>query len=660
MSVIGNTLRSMASSTPTIEEIGGEELVYSEMTTLLNDPSLTDVVRLLCRSWPDLKRPEVAAEFVVSATRSVHLGEFADILDVLLGSAEVLPAVAGGLVKNLRDEVRTMDVRADIAAEGWTRLALGEWCRSLEVRSALVGLADDGHTSPFLIRALGAALAEWHDTDIEQSMVRLVNDKDVESDIAMELGAYRLVKAAESTTEALAIAELQESVRWFARANNAEERRDAPAFHLATSSLLAFADGRPIDAETVANLENAATEYLLLYRNLEPHWRQPRAQAISEWVSLVESMRRVSALDEPAWFEPAALIDQAAALFCAHQSLTLVVHVGTNSEELPSVGVAAIVQPRIKAGFAAQAHSVSFLDQWLAMKERESQSGEYISDVYRRFARSIAELVDRTGGSPPKASSGPLDDLLAARRLLRTKAASESPSMRTAIIGATPLVIPARELGLEEERVVRRILGDSAALVGPLAPEVEKEAISLLAVMVKYSSYLINQVQSGERKVPFLGISEAPFPAEYHLADGLNDRLLSHGLPSQIERTDVGGGRVDIALQFARFQLFVEVKRELTVRSNVDLFASYADQAVQYAGTDIPLAFLAVLDFSRHEVRVDLDHAFWTAAHSTATSRVYAVTGLRVQGNVASPSKSSRSRSAARTRSNVADASTHG
>ena len=168
----------------------------------------------------------------------------------------------------------------------------------------------------------------------------------------------------------------------------------------------------------------------------------------------------------------------------------------------------------------------------------------------------------------------------------------------------------------------------------------------MIAATVMYSAYLIDNVQSGERKVPFLGLSEPPFPKEHNLADGLNDRFLAAGLPSQIERTNTGGGRVDIALQFDRFRLCIEVKRELTSRTDADLFVSYADQAVQYASTSVALAFLAVLDFSKHLVRVDLDHAFWTTAHQTPASRVYAVTGLRVQGNVDSPSKGSKSRSA--------------
>lgn len=533
--------------------------------------------------------------------------------------------------------------------------SLGRWLRGQRLscsggRGPLEREADNGHTSPFVIRALGAALAEWQDNDIEQAMLQLVDDEDVEGDVAMELGAYRLVKAAESPTAVQAIAELQESTRWFARADDAEERRDAPAFRLATSSLLAFADGGHIATETVESLEAAATDYLLIYRNLEPHWRQPRAQAMVEWVSLVESMRRVSALDEPAWFEPAALIGQAAALFSAHQSLTLVVHLGDtpggDSESSQAPGIAAIVQPRIKAGFASQAHSISFLDQWLAEKERQLGSGEEVSEEDRHFFQSIAEFAAQTDESPPKSFSGPSAEVAVARSVLQSVATSADDALQNAIVHAAPLVVPARPLGLEEERVVRRILDESASITEPFAPEVEKEVICLLAVMVKYSSYLINQVQSGERKIPFLGHSKAPFPKEHLLADGLNDHLLFAGLPSQIERTDVGGGRVDIALQFARFQLFIEVKRELTVRSDSDLFASYADQAVQYAATDVPLAFLAVLDFSRHAVRVDLEHAFWTAAHKTATSRVYAVTGLRVQGNVASPSKSSKSRSA--------------
>lgn len=650
MSVTATALRAWASGAPTIDDVGGEDLIYSERAELLDDPSLTDVVRLLCRSWPGLTRPAEAAEFLVAAAQSVRLAEFADILDVVLTSVDALPMVAPELVGVLRKQSRTDDLRADIAVEAWTRLAIGRWCLTLEPRSALVVLAGDGHTSPFMIRALGAALAEWKDSDIEQVMLQLADDEDVEGDIAMELGAYRLVCAAESATAEQAIAELRTSSEWFARADGTEERRDAPAFRQAADSLLAFADGGTVTAEQVESMGAAATDYLLLYRGLEPHWRQPRAQAIVEWVSLVESMRRVSGLTEPAWFEPAALIDQAAALFSAHQSLTLVVQWGDalsavpSTSSTPSPGIAAIVQPKIRSGFAGQARSMVFLDQWLQSRERLLAQGEELSDDDLRFVHVIADFADGADESPPKPCSEPSTAIVAARAFLQSPRVDASETLRVAVANATPLVVPARPLSLEAERVVRRIVADSAAIAGPLRTEVEQAALSVISVMVMYSAYLIDNVQSGERKVPFLGFGKPPFPKEHKLADGLNDRFLAAGLPSQIERTDTGGGRVDIALQFDRFHLYVEVKRELASRTNADLFASYADQVVQYASTSVALAFLAVLDFSKHPVRVDLDHAFWTAAHQTSASRIYAVTGLRVQGNVDSPSKGSKSR----------------
>jgi hypothetical protein len=652
MSATATALRAWTSGAPTIEDVGGEDLIYSERAELLDDPSLTDVVRLLCRSWPGLTRPAEAADFLIAATQSVHLAEFADILDVVLTSVDALPMIAPELVGVLRKQSQADDLRADIAVEAWTRLALGQWCLTLEPRSALVVLAGDGHTSPYVIRALGAALAEWRDSDIEQVMLQLADDEEVECDIAMELGAYRLVCAAGSSTAEQAIAELRTSSEWFARADGTEERRDAPAFRLAADSLLAFADGGTVTAEQVESMEAAASDYLQLYRNLEPHWRQPRAQAIVEWVSLVQSMRRVSELTKPAWFEPAALIDQAAALFSAHQSLTLVVQWGDALAVRPgmastsNLGIAAIVQPKIKSGFAGQAHSMVFLDRWLESRERLLADGEKMSNEDLRFIHAITDVANGANESPPKPFSEPSMAISAARAFLTSSRVNASETLRVEVVNATPLVVPVRPLSLEAERVVRRILADSTAIAGPFPIEVEQAALSTISVMVMYSAYLIDNVQSGERKVPFLGFGKPPFPKEHNLADGLNDRFLAAGLPSQIERTDTGGGRVDIALQFDRFQLYVEVKRELTSRADADLFASYASQAVQYASTSVALAFLAVLDYSKHLVRVDLDHAFWTAAHQTPASRVYAVTGLRVQGNVDSPSKGSKSRAA--------------
>jgi hypothetical protein len=66
---------------------------------------------------------------------------------------------------------------------------------------------------------------------------------------------------------------------------------------------------------------------------------------------------------------------------------------------------------------------------------------------------------------------------------------------------------------------------------------------------------------------------------------------------------DIGGGRVDILVNFYGYHFVIEAKRELRDASPMSL-RSYLGQAGLYLGTNVMLGFLLVLDLTskRHGV----------------------------------------------------------
>jgi len=91
-----------------------------------------------------------------------------------------------------------------------------------------------------------------------------------------------------------------------------------------------------------------------------------------------------------------------------------------------------------------------------------------------------------------------------------------------------------------------------------------------------------------------------PNAVECELADDLKDFLDSGILYGKVhsEIRDIGGGRVDIHVNFLGYRFIAELKREFNDISRESIRNKYEAQAVTYQATNINLEFLEVLDLT--------------------------------------------------------------
>ncbi|QHK19801.1 hypothetical protein GU243_08725 [Pseudarthrobacter psychrotolerans] len=219
-------------------------------------------------------------------------------------------------------------------------------------------------------------------------------------------------------------------------------------------------------------------------------------------------------------------------------------------------------------------------------------------------------------------------------------AAAESPEAAKLLDEWQRHITP---LNFAQEELLERLIkgihdyaeGNSVAYDGQMR--------ALVCALIRFTARYLDQLQSGQRKVPWLRPEKTDLPGEDVLADSLDDALYFAGLNSKAEIANVGGGRVDVLVEFQRCRFAIEVKRELTHHTDDQLVSKYGTQAVQYAATDVTAVFLAVLDYFERQERLDIDAVFWTRQlQLDSLSRNYALTALRVQAHVDSPSASSR------------------
>lgn len=301
------------------------------------------------------------------------------------------------------------------------------------------------------------------------------------------------------------------------------------------------------------------------------------------------------------------------------------------------IGVRALVQPQVESLARENGQVLSHLRKWLSTRNKAADD-----------ELAVQELLTQLEALPPKThgESRPHLDTIRARLHLTPDAAR----VMADAAAATPELLPLYEQltlytsppGYAEQGLLKQILADcdqhAEGGIGPYRLELRL----VLNKLIRFASFHLDAGQSGERAVPWFA-SRKPWPAEHQVADDLNAMLCMGGLSSIVERPNTAGGRLDIAVTFPRCRICIEVKRVTATRTNDQLVTSYGAQAVQYAATDVPVAFLVVADYARRATRLDLTGAIDVSpVRLHPESRKHALTTLRLQANVTSPSSASK------------------
>lgn len=628
-------------------DLGGESAICQQRRLLAEEGWLIQAVDALSREWPTLQNRDRARDFLVGALQDADLFTFDGLADVISRSA-ALDETSTYIVEVLQGIIRSADCRQDMALELWTRLALGGWAGALEVRAALVSRAKhvaslSETVSPYLVRSLGAAFDRWNDDELEERLRLFAEGAERDSDSLMELGFHSLGRAAAAGTLSTALGEMQRAKEWFTRAEQDSGRTDARTFALITRQIHHFGLGNVITQKDVAEVEDCVYSYLSGFVGEEPHWRQPRAGTSASWARLISSLADVADLHQTEWMDAANLIASAADVYAAHRSLALVIDSSSLSEPVFDTrnsqrGVAAILQPQIENGLASASAPIAFIDRWLARKK-----DHHVTDPESTQLHTVVELRRRLveiGSDGPKIS-GVATNFGEEPRVAAMKAAAETSTDAAAFFDEwqhhrTPL-------NFAQEELLERIIRDIHAYAGGNSSAYDGQMRALVSALIRFVARYLDQLQSGERKVPWLRPEKTDLPGEDVLADSLDDALYFAGLNSKAEIANVGGGRVDVLVEFQRCRFAIEVKRELSHHTNDQLVSKYGAQAVQYAATDVTAVFLAVLDYVERQERLDIEAVFWTKQlQLDPSSRKYALTALRVQAHVESPSVSSR------------------
>jgi hypothetical protein len=572
---------------PSSEELGGPAAIRQFAPRFLKSDHADRLAGVMSGSGDSLRTEYL--EFAVGVLReNPYPLVVASVGEKLAGSAvppKETKSVQSVLLERARQ--RTSNLDSDMASECLAAAVLLA-SRVSATQPAVVAALDEVEPGEYfqLVRrvALLAGLA-WHwdqSRYLEELLKRLVEDKDAGEQAAFELGMISVDRALSSQDRGSMVERLNDAAMWFASAEDIDPQMpEAKALRGAIRAFTLFCENAPagdVEQQIAEACEAASERFELLDTSALRAWLRPRVDAQTSWYELACALKGLSTrMSEDSWLRALAVLQQIGNLRC-----TLVSLATASGDELRTA-----VTHRLASGFAAR----EGLRAHLHACANDTESTE----ASRKQARELLAVVDnirnRQGKPGPLASAG---GLVSGTEVQTTTESGDALPCAKSISSAFNQLQEKCYLGIVAE------LQKHEDYRGGLALDIN----AILVCLIRFQTYCLNV--SREMAGPayeFLFETNGTLPLEKDLQICMFQTMQFHLLAfpnHQIQREvhDVAQGRADIAITRDRWQLVLELKREIADASR-DGLAKYLGQAATYPVSQSRISFLVVLDVCR-------------------------------------------------------------
>jgi hypothetical protein len=663
--VTSNGPRHWAMWPTDLAEVGGVVQLISLESEWIETGELPEAVRLLGRSWNDVDEEHrtEATQFVVRAAALLDPIQTDDVFEAIFESEQLLvdvgKSVAAALYSLLNGD-RASTFQKAVIAENLIRLSANGYFGPMRVIGLLLNQcwalgprvqADhEGHeeTGRRLVRALGLAAQYLGDGsgELESTLEELATaHEEIADDAALELGQIGIRSAVSSTQEDEARERLTEAARWLGVAESGQEYRpDAALLGVSVRHINSFCAGGRIEASDVDQVRSLAWSFIEGGIEEEPSWRTQRTESMLAWGRLVSALEKCAGLDDPAWYDPPALI---AAL---GEAIQVQRGIGWyyRSRKATSADDYLPLMDRVLSPFMQVAERRAWVDRWL----KDASGSEALPvDGVAAIRRALREdpRGPRGPDDPGKGPGRPHNRLRDALCLDEATTAAVTDILGPEWCDRLEAGLDSREQiqsaghGLLFDNVLAKMTADFCQ-----SPEyraaVRKAGDMMLACILKFVKVRLDGSTGRNTLGHYLRrlTEDDDDPAEIELAEDLLN-WLSGQLPGQVqtEVPGVGTGRVDIVWTWPEFRLVIECKRRKRSEARARMDGKLA-QAEQYQVTDVPIGYLVVLDLFPKERLDDLPDCVGVEVLDRGGSRSHYVGTFIVQGNKPSPSSLNR------------------
>lgn len=582
-----------------LEDLGGITVLASAARSLGSTPMMPELLPPLVVGWSNAE----------AADRDVHKGVLSDLLQVATTDYVLLEAV--DILEHHRplpddgdeccfmlflEKAATCDhslsgLSRGAALDGAFRWASGNRRWQLRLLDFFLGLAP-GDDAEFLRRAakiVGVAFSHWRDKELVEVLRKLAQLEAVRPEAAFELGMASLAEAMDRLESNGAVTAFREARDWFGESGAVSEHRPEASLYLdGLDLLLSFHSGAAgASFDTVsARVQQHAFEMHAWAGGPGPPWLGARQTEAACWSALASAIAGLAgSLDEPSWWEPAAVIEEGLlSVYSAGRSILRRDQHG---------GVEAMLRPRIRTSVTTQAGQAHQLRMWL----KQNATHEWAVEAQDLIAQ-IDAFIEQSGSSknPPEAAS---ERTLLAAIIARSHIPEGQRNVLFGVIASAVSLQLANLTGAEVE-VIERCCNEAR---GHTDYSANMNGARLFdTVLLWLVRFVFNRLELTKGDDPtgayLFERDDGTLPHEDELQQDFFRWVATYAAGSDLEPTNIASGRADVRLRSGPERLVVEVKREEKDCSFDALFKAYAAQTTDYQNVSIRLGVLLVLDLA--------------------------------------------------------------
>lgn len=576
----------------TVEAFGGVSSFLEAVDELCVSPLMPEFLRISVSDEVASDQRWVARfdEFVCRCLEAdADALNFAEAVELIDGGRPLALEASARCFKRLQSLAATpteCPMRRSIALEAAFRWAKDDRSRQLTVLRLLYDM-DPSDSSIFLARAvkiIGLAGAIWNETGLREKLTATAGIDGICDEACYELGFALLRDGLEAPCRSLARDAFIESRNWFKRAAESREQRpDAIAMVHCLDALTAFSEGY-LSSE-IARLSDAASfecfqvvAWHLPTPRLE--WLGCRQTEITCWSMLATKLGSLSAhIREPSWWEPALVIEQHLLVIYELSHTVL----GRASEG----GMQILMRPRICAALKRHEGQAYAIRQWLSRNTGSPWA---------------AELSSLLGGIEAVSL---LDDRDSSVEELLNRITNSSEARQTVVRAVANTLCMHINNRTDCELALLETCVQKATSIADYTENLHGRRLfdSVLLLTLRFLASRLEMTRADDPGIEYLfERSGRELPPERDLRDDYFRFMYANLSGSEIELSNVGGGRADVHFRSAGERFVTEVKRESGECSFDRLASAYAAQATDYQNVSVRLGILLVLDQSESRI----------------------------------------------------------
>lgn len=583
-----------AGQQPSLWAVGGFQGLSNSSDELYASRLLPEILSMLCRDVNDTWEP-TWRHFVVMAMQRVDDGPTAiECIDILDGHPTILGDFANqlfGVYRARAADNSTEPLLRTSFLDGCIRLTIKDIRKRFDLTSLLMQIDGKslGAFAKRFIKIVGVCNCHWAFDELHKTLVDALSDESSVDEANFELGMHHFRKLLD-TGSIEATSELSKAESYFRNACEfASIHAEANLYRNACRMLRDFSHGDLANSsQLISNEIRESLTALRAYHRSgdDPSWLGARTTEIARWEVLERKLRSLDhEVNCEGWFDARDVIESLLIpVFCASRSLLKRNNAG---------GVEFFVQPRLIGTIAGNKSHLSNLREWLHRNPASPIAAEVSSLI------TSTEIELNTSHSSMVAISkitrttlqGILDQL---------SPGDEAKPILSQVIEDT-ILLQTRNLNHVQERIITECIEGLSSHPDYKHPDVRVVFNTTLWWLVRFIASRLDSMKGDAPEIEYLFRRDDGTRAkEDKLQNDFMTMFRPYAVGSQIEVTNIGGGRADVMLQYNAEKLVVEVKREDRDCSFDAIEERYAEQTFQYQNTASRMGFLLVLDQTDH------------------------------------------------------------